>query len=192
MMLTRRDFTAWIGGAAATAALPGCLLPGRGDAYSVSVLGDMHYDAFPPEKFHATALAKWKPKGAHPARLKEFERNAEMWQDICGRILASSSACVRPDAAFALQLGDMVQGDCESDELHTRMLAEATDLLGKAYPHLPIVSVCGNHDIRGDGARARRRGDGALLGGEAAAASGGDPGEVLGCREGTSRRHGDA
>lgn len=147
-MLTRRDFTVWIGGAAVTAALPGCLLPGRGDAYSVSVLGDMHYDAFPPEKFHATALAKWKPKGAHPARLKEFERNAKMWQDICGRILASSSACVRPDAAFALQLGDMVQGDCESDELHTWMLAEATELLGKAYPNLPIVSVCGNHDIR--------------------------------------------
>lgn len=147
-MLTRRDFTALIGGAAASVALPGCLSPVRDGAYSVSVLGDMHYDVFPPERYHAAAIAKWKPTGAHPARLKEFERNARMWQDICGRILASSSACVRPDAAFALQLGDLVQGDCESDELHRQMLSEATGLLEKAYPNLPVVSVCGNHDIR--------------------------------------------
>jgi len=108
----------------------------------------MHYDAFPPEKFHAAAIAKWRSTGAHPARLKEFARNAKMWQDICNRILDASSACVRPDAAFALQLGDLVQGDCESDDLHRQMLAEATAMLDRAYPHLPVVSVCGNHDIR--------------------------------------------
>jgi len=147
-VLTRRDFTAWVGGAAASAALPGCLSAVRCDDYSVSVLGDMHYDAFPPEKYHAAAIAKWRPTGAHPARLREFERNAAMWQDLCSRILAASSACVRPDAAFALQLGDLVQGDCESDDLHRQMLAEATGLLEKAYPHLPVVSPCGNHVIR--------------------------------------------
>jgi len=148
MALSRRDFTAWLGGAAFGAALPGYCAIGASDAYSVSVLGDMHYDAFPPEKFHAAALKKWLPKKAHPARLKEFKRNAAMWQDVCKRILDASSKCVRGDAAFALQLGDLVQGDCESDELHRQMLKEATDLLVKAYPGLPVVSVCGNHDIR--------------------------------------------
>lgn len=131
-----------------SAALPGCLSTARRGDYSVSVLGDMHYDAFPSTKFHSTAIAKWGPKKLHPARLKEFKRNAMMWQDLCKRILAASSKCVRSDAAFALQLGDLVQGDCESDALHRQMLAEATGLLEKAYPQLPIVSLCGNHDIR--------------------------------------------
>jgi len=147
-VLTRRSFAAWIGGAAASLALPGCLTSARQGAYSVSVLGDMHYDASPPERFHSAAIAKWKPTLAHPMRLKEFDRNARMWQDICRRILAASSAVVRSDAAFALQLGDLIQGDCESDDLHRQMLAEATGLLEGAYPHLPIVSLCGNHDIR--------------------------------------------
>jgi len=147
-LLTRRAFTAWIGGVAASTAFTGCLSAERSGTYSVSVLGDMHYDAFPPEKFHAKAIAKWRPTGAHVNRLREFDRNAKMWQGICTRILSASSACVRGDAAFMLQLGDLVQGDCESNDLHRQMLSEATGLLEKAYPTLPIVSLCGNHDIR--------------------------------------------
>lgn len=136
--------------------LSGCLTSGASDeAYSVSVLGDMHYDAAPPEKYHAKKLASCAKNGnLQPPCLKEFTRNAKMWEDICKRILASASAVRRPDAAFALQLGDLVQGDCEDGALHTQMLAEATGLLEGAFPNLPIVSLCGNHDIRGDGARA--------------------------------------
>jgi len=150
MRMTRREFTALLGGAFAGLGMAdGLPSVGKSDAYSVSVLGDMHYDAFPRERFHAKALALWQEKGwKHPARLREFDRNAKMWQDICKRILASASAVRRPDASFALQLGDLVQGDCEDNALHVEMLTEATDLLEKAFPGLPIVSVCGNHDIR--------------------------------------------
>jgi len=149
-MLTRRDFTALLGGTFASLGLPGCRLPsGDGAAYSVAVLGDMHYDAFPKEKFHGKTLELWAQKGwKHPNRLKEFDRNAAMWQDVCKRILKAASDVRRSDAAFMLQLGDLVQGDCEDDALHAQMLAEATGLLEKAFPGLPIVSVCGNHDIR--------------------------------------------
>ena len=136
------------GGASAAAWLGGCRMFRCGGDYSVTVLGDMHYDTFPKERFHSAALKKWSVNGAHPMRLKEFERNAKIWSGISRRILDASAKCVRPDAAFALQLGDLVQGDCESDRLHREMLAEATGLLEKAYPDLPIISLCGNHDIR--------------------------------------------
>ena len=153
-LLTRRGFAGFLIAASAALALPGLGAETNG-AYSVSVLGDMHYDAFPKEKYHGKTIALWAEKGwKHPNRQKEFDRNAAMWQDICKRILASSSAVRRPDAAFMLQLGDLVQGDCEDNELHQQMLGEATGLLEAAYPKLPIVSACGNHDIR-EGHRVR-------------------------------------
>lgn len=148
--LTRRRFTALLGGAFAAYGVPGCrLLPSDGESYSVSVLGDMHYDAYPREKFHSKAIRLWAEKGwEHPARLREFDRNAAMWQDVCRRILKSASATCRSDAAFMLQLGDLVQGDCEDNALHAQMLSEAAGLLESSFPGLPVVSVCGNHDIR--------------------------------------------
>ena len=157
--ITRRDFTALVAGAAAASAASGCRsLCDAGGGYSVSVLGDMHYDVAPPETYHAAAIAKWSATGAHPSRLKEFTRNAAMWQGVCGRILDASSRTVRRDAAFALQLGDLVQGDCESDDLHRRMLTEGLGLLERAYPDLPKVTLCGNHDIReGDSEKGAAR-----------------------------------
>ena len=119
--MTRREFTAYLGGVSAALGLPGCGLFRTGaDSYSVPVLGDMHYDAFPREKFHAKAMRLWAEKGGvHPERILEFDRNAKMWQDLCKRILESSAAVRRGDAAFLLQLGDLVQGDCEDNALHT-------------------------------------------------------------------------
>ena len=86
--MNRREFIGIGGGAFAAWAMGGCATSAVGDEYSVTVLGDMHYDASPKERFHAKALKYWQEKGyKHPARLKEFERNARMWQDICRDIL---------------------------------------------------------------------------------------------------------
>lgn len=148
---TRREFTALLAGAVAGGVLANPALPlagGVDDAYSVIGLGDTHYDRNPPTYFHAQAIARWQAAGTHKRRLLEFRRNAAMWQDLSPRILAASAKIRRPDTAFMLQVGDLVQGDCMSDSLHITMLAEAMDLLEKTYPGLPIVSVCGNHDIR--------------------------------------------
>lgn len=118
------------------------------DSYSVIVLGDIHYDRTNPEYFHAQAIAKWESSGKHKRRLKEFKRNADMWGNLSPKILKASANIRREDTVFMLQLGDLVQGDCMSDSLHITMLTEAMELLEKNYPNLPIVSVCGNHDIR--------------------------------------------
>ena len=126
-----------------------CIGLGVEETYSVSVLGDMHYDAFPEERFHSKAIALWAEKGwGHSMRLLEFKRNAKMWQDIGMRTLEASSKSARPDAAYVLQLGDLVQGDCEDNELHIQMLSEAMALLTNAFPKIPVVTVSGNHDIR--------------------------------------------
>ncbi len=114
--------------------------------YSVVVLGDLHYDGDAPEKFHGEYLKTLK--GAKPKRLDEFKRNAKMWAGPSRRMLAASGKCVPADAAFVLQLGDLIQGDCESATIHTQMLAEVTSVLETTYPGLPIITVCGNHDIR--------------------------------------------
>ena len=115
--------------------------------YSVMVLGDTHYDSDNPEKFHAQCIKNQKGN-LKPNLRSQFARNVKMWAGPSQRMLEASAKCVSTNTVFALQLGDLIQGDCDSAAVHTQYLAEATALLESTYPGLPIVTVCGNHDIR--------------------------------------------
>ena len=110
-----------------------------GSSYSVAVLGDLHYDSEPAEKFHG--------KGFNG---EEYQRNKAMWEEETPAILAASAKCVGPDTAFVLQLGDLIQGQTKSYAAHTQMLAEATSVLKSTYPTLPVISIAGNHDVLGN------------------------------------------
>ena len=157
---TRRDFL--FGGAAAAGAfcwrMP--VLAGRGKAgrsYSVPVLGDIHFDSTDPKFYHA-AYTHSTSKNRYRSHLAEHVRNAEMWKDRMPRLVRSSAKCVRPDAVFALQMGDLVQGDCGNPVMHRRILDDVFTFVKGVYGEkLPFVAVAGNHDIRGamkgDGAR---------------------------------------
>ncbi len=101
------------------------------NGYSVAVLGDLHYD---DARFHTKEKPGNKPKQA-------------MWKEESPAILAASAATVGPDTDFALQLGDIVDGYAASYAAHTQMLAEATSILEQTYTGLPVVVVCGNHDV---------------------------------------------
>lgn len=121
---------------------------GSGGSYSVSVLGDTHYDAEPASVYHANY------KSSNPAqdpRVAEFQRNGEMWRDRCRRLLASSvELSKRRGSSMVLQLGDLIQGDCEDLEVHKKMLADCIAFFKSHYPeNLPFLSVVGNHDYRG-------------------------------------------
>ena len=107
--------------------------------YSVSVLGDLHYDAEPLERYHVRGKVK----------MDEFTRNVAMWKEESPALLAASASLVGPNTAFALQLGDLIQGQAATYSSFTQMLADATAVLEKTYPTLPIVTICGNHDILG-------------------------------------------
>ena len=141
-------------GAAGAGWLSGCrsLNPAKDvGTYSVALLGDTHFDSTDTKKYHAEYLTDTS-KARYELHLKEHIRNANMWADRMPRLLKASGACVRPDAAFALQMGDLVQGDCANPAIHKQMLADMIGLAKCTYGDFPFVTVVGNHDIRGTGA----------------------------------------
>ena len=153
MSLSRREF---VGGMSAFAGLAagGCagLRGAESRAYSVSVLGDCHYDAAPDTLYHSRFIVLFKGTKQHPMRFKEFVRNAKMWAGPSREILSASGRCVTADTAMVLQMGDLIQGDCNDFAVHRRMLEDTARLMKSAYPDsLPFVTTCGNHDIREGG-----------------------------------------
>ena len=149
--MTRGEF---ISGAVAAIGLSGCSRPGQGSgaAYGVAILGDTHFDAAPESLYHSHYDESNRyAKVQH----EEFRRNGEMWASRCRELLAASGrlAADRP-TDFVLQLGDLIQGDCDDVATHQRMMDDCIRLFRAAYPQgLPFLTVLGNHDIRGKGAR---------------------------------------
>jgi predicted phosphodiesterase len=120
--------------------------PGTGPSYSFILLGDTHFDA-EPSVYHSELK---EPKDFQKA---EFARNYGMWTNRNPRLLAAAAKKVGPDTAFAIQLGDLVQGDCENPATHAKMLTDAFTTIKKSLGGIPFIPVCGNHDIRGKGAK---------------------------------------
>ncbi len=153
---SRRSFLGLMAGTAGAGWLSGCRslnLAKDASTYSVALLGDTHFDSTDTKKYHAEYLTDTS-KARYELHLKEHVRNADMWADRMPRLLKASGACVRSDTAFALQMGDLVQGDCANPTIHRQMLADMIGLAKSAYDELPFVTVVGNHDIRSTGALA--------------------------------------
>lgn len=144
--MNRREF---IGGLSA-AAVCGCRTRTSDGRYSVTLLGDTHFDGATPETYHAG----WVPRDARDrgGRAREFKRNAEMWQSRLPSLIASAAAVRRDDTAFVLHVGDLIQGDTGSPEAQLRMLRDAERACRKGMEDLPFHVVCGNHDLRNGGA----------------------------------------
>jgi len=152
--LTRRGFIAGLTAVAATRARCFGEAPG-GARYSVAVLGDTHYDAEPESVYHShyDESNKWA-KIQHA----EFRRNGEMWRERCRRLVeASATVASRLDTRFILQMGDLVQGDCDDVPTHVKMLEDAIGVMREPFARRnaarPFLTVIGNHDFRGKGAR---------------------------------------
>ena len=77
-----------------------------------------------------------------------------MWRARCRELLASSARLAHEqDTRFVLQLGDIIQGDCDHVPTHKKMLDDCIRMLRAPYPAaLPFLTVVGNHDFRGKGA----------------------------------------
>ena len=111
--------------------------------YSVIVLGDTHFDGL----VHATYHGHNPNPPAY--QIEEWDRNAGMWADRCPRLLQAAAARMTSDTAFAIQLGDLVQGDCNDNATHEQMAADAFAAIKNALGQsLPLCLVTGNHDIR--------------------------------------------
>ena len=119
------------------------------DKYSVVILGDTHFDVMDPEVYHAGYhLANTERENNHR---KEFKRNGEMWERRCPALVKRAACLVDDDTRFVLQMGDLVQGDTATAQIHKRFLDDAMAVLKAGVaPHLPLVTVAGNHDLRGN------------------------------------------
>lgn len=127
----------------------------RNRKYNLLVLGDTHFDTEPNTVYHALYLETSDPKtDKHQA---EFVRNGEMWRERLPRLLQRAARLQDSRTRMVLQMGDLVQGDCGSGDMHQRFLSDAFQRLKSEFPSLPLVPVVGNHDIRGVGAEEAYR-----------------------------------
>ena len=106
--------------------------------YQVTVLGDVHFDG---EKYHLAPSAT-------SGREAERRRNLAMWADRSTELLKCAGNFSSGRSAFAIQLGDISQGDCDNRELHKAMLKDAFAAVKRFFPKMPLLVVKGNHDIR--------------------------------------------
>jgi len=113
---------------------------GRAGGYRVLVMGDAHFDA--PE-FHRTPPAT-------DGRKQERSRNLNMWKAKSPALFAAAGKRAAAEkVVFAVQLGDLAQGDCDDATLQGAMLRKAYATVRKNFPEdVPLLIVKGNHDIR--------------------------------------------
>lgn len=150
--MDRRSFFKYSAGAVVSASLLGRATNAFArdeSSYSVVILGDTHYDAPDPDKYHAGYT---DPDPEREARhRKEFVRNADMWDVRCPDLLKRAAALVGEDTRFVLQLGDLIQGDTATATVHAAFLSDAYEFLKQEVsPDLRFVTVAGNHDVRGN------------------------------------------
>ena len=115
--------------------------PAKGDAksYKIIVMGDAHFDAM---EFHKTL-----PQTS--GRKFERGRNITMWKAKSPALFAAAGKRAAAEhAAFAVQLGDLVQGDGDDAKTQGAMIRKGFAALKKNFPRMPLLIVKGNHDVR--------------------------------------------
>lgn len=158
MIMDRREFLNISFCSLAGLALSGSLTPAearkrmRDAQYSMVILGDTHFDAEPASVYHSfyDEPVEWLNR----VQREEFARNGEMWRERCPRLLKRAACLVDENTRMALQMGDLIQGDCGNPDVHRKMLEDVMNRFKAEFGGLPFVTVSGNHDIRGKGARA--------------------------------------
>lgn len=151
--LTRRDFVAGAAAGVAVMSLPAIGAPrAKKTNYFVSVLGDTHYDTEPESVYHSKY--DYSNRWAKVVK-EEFYRNGEMWRERCPALMAASAKIAeKKNPDFVLQIGDLIQGDCGDPEVHKKMLDDCIKKFSGYYKdRYPFLTVIGNHDFRGKGAR---------------------------------------
>lgn len=121
---------------------------------SFMLLGDLHYDKLEHHDF------AWLEK-KHPNDRNQIKNYSRLTAGIMPRLFATLRSTIaelnRTPAtriAFVLQVGDLVEGLCGSEELATRQNTEALAFIRDAQLGVPFLFAKGNHDITGDGAPA--------------------------------------
>jgi UDP-2,3-diacylglucosamine pyrophosphatase LpxH len=130
---------------AANASSPAADAPGT---FSFVLLGDLHYDKLEHHDFR-------KLEEKHQGDIRQIQNYSRITAQIMPALFAKVRDVVaREKAAFVLQVGDLVEGLCGSQELADRQNREAVDFVRNAKLGVPFLFTKGNHDVTGDGAIA--------------------------------------
>lgn len=123
--------------------------------YSVVILGDTHFDTEPASVYHSdyNEPVEWLNR----VQRAEWARNGEMWRERCPRMIKHAAGLVDQNTRMVFQMGDLIQGDCGNPEVHKKMLSDVMDSFKSTLGGLPFVTVEGNHDVRGTGAKEAYR-----------------------------------
>ena len=150
---TRRDFvkTVLAGAAGACLQAPGTR-GANNDAYAFVVLGDLHFDRL--EHHDLERLQQEKPDDVR--QIREYSRlRAEILPRLFATVrdtVADSSHSPETRVAFAVQVGDLVEGLCGSENRALQQDTEAIEFVRGAKLDVPFLFTKGNHDITGSGA----------------------------------------
>ncbi|HEY6167732.1 MAG TPA: metallophosphoesterase [Verrucomicrobiae bacterium] len=150
--LNRREFVrTTLAGAAGAALLPAASVAASRRAFSFVLLGDLHFDQL---THHDMAWLKQEK----PDDVRQVENYSRITTEITPRLFATVRETIadlnRVDAtrvAFVLQVGDLVEGLCGSEELATRQNREALHFVEQAGLGAAFLFTKGNHDVTGPG-----------------------------------------
>lgn len=147
--ITRRRF---IQGAAALAGVGTCAASADGaelgDAFSVALFGDTHFDRL---DHHDMA---WLAKD-HPGDVTQVERYSEHTKSLLPQLFATVARRIAAEPqrfAAVLHVGDLIEGLCGTSQLAERQATEAFEFLAEARFAAPLLLTKGNHDVTGPGA----------------------------------------
>jgi hypothetical protein len=115
------------------------------------ILGDLHFDKLEHHDH------EWL-KREHPGDVSQVENYSRITHEMTPRLFArvreslAELAQAKTRVPFVLQLGDLLEGLCGTDELAQRQAREGLDFVREAKFSAPLVMTKGNHDITGPGA----------------------------------------
>lgn len=123
-------------------------------SFSFLLLGDLHYDKL---KHHDLAWIE-KHKAGDMRQIQNYSRITE---EVSPKLMAAVKdrlALLKANpataAAMVIQVGDLVEGLCGTEELATLQNTEALDFVRDSDLGVPFLFTKGNHDVTGDGAEA--------------------------------------
>lgn len=108
---------------------------GKSD-YQVTFLGDIHYDG---PQYHIKPL----PERSAKLHYGQWE------QGLSQKVLAAAAEQSKDTADFVVQLGDIINGDCDNAQMQGAALSDIHALLKKFFPGKKVLFLEGNHDHRG-------------------------------------------
>src|SRR5437762_1828511 len=121
------------------------------DDWSFPLLGDLHFDRL--EHHDHEWLAREHPGDV--SQVQNYSRiTGEMTPRLFSRVRESLAELEkgRSRVPFVLQLGDLVEGLCGTEQLAARQAREGIDFVRENRFSAPLVMTKGNHDITGPGA----------------------------------------